>query len=144
MLAILTIWLRLISCQCLELNQNSNSPTHSWLIYGSGIRLMEWICLRIQNIDLGQGQLFVRGGWNRRPNWASLRCWQIYFTGIDCVDLDAIPLSYHRGDNIVLYLTAKLFQSCYSHFSFFGLYKYMVVIISGYHVCADAFLCQLT
>ena len=29
MLAILTIWLRLISCQCLELNQNSNSPTHS-------------------------------------------------------------------------------------------------------------------
>ncbi len=29
MLAILTIWLCLISDQCLELNQNGNSPTHS-------------------------------------------------------------------------------------------------------------------
>ncbi len=29
MLAILTIWLCLISGQCLELNQNGNSPTHS-------------------------------------------------------------------------------------------------------------------
>jgi integron integrase len=32
------------------------------LIYGSGIRLMECIRLRIQDIDFGQGQLFVRSG----------------------------------------------------------------------------------
>lgn len=32
------------------------------LIYGSGIRLMECIRLRIQDIDFGQGQLFIRGG----------------------------------------------------------------------------------
>jgi integron integrase len=32
------------------------------LIYGSGIRLMECIRLRIQDLDFGQGQLFVRGG----------------------------------------------------------------------------------
>ena len=32
------------------------------LIYGSGIRLMECIRLRIQDIDFGQGQLFVRAG----------------------------------------------------------------------------------
>lgn len=32
------------------------------LIYGSGIRLMECIRLRIQDLDFGQGQLFIRGG----------------------------------------------------------------------------------
>ncbi len=32
------------------------------LIYGSGIRLMECIRLRIQDIDFGQNQLFVRSG----------------------------------------------------------------------------------
>jgi integron integrase len=32
------------------------------LIYGSGIRLMDCIRLRIQDIDFGQGQIFVRGG----------------------------------------------------------------------------------
>jgi integron integrase len=32
------------------------------LIYASGIRLMECIRLRIQDVDFGQGQLFVRGG----------------------------------------------------------------------------------
>lgn len=32
------------------------------LIYGSGIRLMECIRLRIQDVDFGQGQIFVRGG----------------------------------------------------------------------------------
>jgi len=32
------------------------------LIYGTGIRLMECIRLRIQDIDFGQGQLFIRSG----------------------------------------------------------------------------------
>ncbi len=32
------------------------------LIYGSGIRLMECIRLRIQDIDFGQGQLLNRSG----------------------------------------------------------------------------------
>lgn len=32
------------------------------LIYGSGLRLMECIRLRIKDIDFGQNQLFVRGG----------------------------------------------------------------------------------
>ncbi len=32
------------------------------LIYGSGIRLMECIRLRIQDIDFGQRQLFIRSG----------------------------------------------------------------------------------
>ncbi len=32
------------------------------LIYGSGIRLMECIRLRIQDIDFGQGNLFIRSG----------------------------------------------------------------------------------
>jgi integron integrase len=32
------------------------------LIYGSGIRLMECIRLRIQDVDFGQGQIFVRAG----------------------------------------------------------------------------------
>lgn len=32
------------------------------LIYGTGIRLMECIRLRIQDIDFGQSQIFVRGG----------------------------------------------------------------------------------
>ena len=32
------------------------------LIYGSGIRLMECIRLRIQDVDFGQGQIYVRDG----------------------------------------------------------------------------------
>nr|WP_320014867.1 tyrosine-type recombinase/integrase [uncultured Desulfobacter sp.] len=32
------------------------------LIYGSGIRLMECIRLRIQDMDFGQGQIYVRDG----------------------------------------------------------------------------------
>jgi len=32
------------------------------LIYGSGIRLMECIRLRIQDVDFGQGKLFIRSG----------------------------------------------------------------------------------
>lgn len=32
------------------------------LIYGSGIRLMECIRLRIQDVDFGQGQIFIRSG----------------------------------------------------------------------------------
>lgn len=32
------------------------------LIYGSGIRLMECIRMRIQDVDFGQGQIFVRSG----------------------------------------------------------------------------------
>ncbi len=32
------------------------------LIYGSGLRLMECIRLRIKDVDFGQSQLFVRGG----------------------------------------------------------------------------------
>ncbi|MEA3467298.1 MAG: tyrosine-type recombinase/integrase [Thermodesulfobacteriota bacterium] len=32
------------------------------LIYGSGIRLMECIRLRIQNLDFGQGNIFIRSG----------------------------------------------------------------------------------
>ena len=32
------------------------------LIYGSGIRLMECIRLRIQDVDFGQGQIYVRNG----------------------------------------------------------------------------------
>ncbi len=32
------------------------------LMYGSGMRLMECIRLRIQDIDFGQGKIFVRGG----------------------------------------------------------------------------------
>lgn len=32
------------------------------LIYGSGLRLMECIRLRIQDLDFGQGKVFVRGG----------------------------------------------------------------------------------
>lgn len=32
------------------------------LIYGSGMRLMECIRLRIQDLDFGQGNLFIRGG----------------------------------------------------------------------------------
>lgn len=32
------------------------------LIYGSGMRLMECIRLRIQDVDFGQGQLFIRSG----------------------------------------------------------------------------------
>lgn len=32
------------------------------ILYGSGLRLMECIRLRIQDVDLGQGLLFVRGG----------------------------------------------------------------------------------
>jgi len=32
------------------------------LIYGSGMRLMECIRLRVQDIDFGQGLIFVRGG----------------------------------------------------------------------------------
>lgn len=36
------------------------------LIYGSGIRLMECIRLRIQDLDFGQGKLFIRGGKGRK------------------------------------------------------------------------------
>ncbi|MEC4678607.1 MAG: tyrosine-type recombinase/integrase, partial [Nitrospirota bacterium] len=32
------------------------------LLYGSGLRLMECIRLRIQDIDFGQNKIFVRGG----------------------------------------------------------------------------------
>lgn len=32
------------------------------LIYGSGMRLMECIRLRLQDVDFGQGQLFIRSG----------------------------------------------------------------------------------
>lgn len=32
------------------------------LIYGSGMRLMECIRLRIQDVDFGQGQIFIRAG----------------------------------------------------------------------------------
>ncbi len=32
------------------------------LIYGSGLRLMECIRLRIHDIDMGQEKVFVRGG----------------------------------------------------------------------------------
>jgi len=32
------------------------------LIYGSGMRLMECIRLRIQDIDFGQGNIFIRSG----------------------------------------------------------------------------------
>ena len=32
------------------------------LLYGGGLRLMESMRLRIQDIDFGQGRIFVRGG----------------------------------------------------------------------------------
>ncbi len=32
------------------------------MIYGSGMRLMECIRLRIQDVDFGQGKIFIRGG----------------------------------------------------------------------------------
>lgn len=32
------------------------------LIYGSGLRLMECVRLRIQDVDFGQGKIFIRGG----------------------------------------------------------------------------------
>lgn len=32
------------------------------LIYGSGMRLMECVRLRIQDVDFGQGNIFIRGG----------------------------------------------------------------------------------
>jgi integron integrase len=32
------------------------------IMYGSGLRLMECVRLRIQDVDLGQGRIFVRGG----------------------------------------------------------------------------------
>lgn len=44
---------------------NEMSGTHllmAKLIYGSGIRLMECIRLRIQDLDFGQGNIFIRSG----------------------------------------------------------------------------------
>lgn len=41
------------------------SGTHrlmAQLLYGCGLRLMECIRLRVQDVDFGQGQVFVRGG----------------------------------------------------------------------------------
>jgi len=32
------------------------------LLYGGGLRLLECIRLRIQEIDFGQGLIFIRGG----------------------------------------------------------------------------------
>jgi len=32
------------------------------LLYGSGLRLMECLRLRVQDIDFGQNLIFVRGG----------------------------------------------------------------------------------
>jgi site-specific recombinase XerD len=44
------------------------------LIYGSGIRLMECIRFRIQDLDFGQGQLFVRGGKGGKDRVTFLPC----------------------------------------------------------------------
>jgi integron integrase len=34
----------------------------AWLLYGSGLRLMECLALRVKDVDLDRGQLMVRGG----------------------------------------------------------------------------------
>lgn len=44
------------------------------LIYGSGIRLMECIRLRIQDIDFGQRQIFVRNGKGGKDRTTYLPC----------------------------------------------------------------------
>jgi site-specific recombinase XerD len=37
------------------------------LLYGGGLRLMECIRLRVQDVDFCQGLIFVRGGLSRNP-----------------------------------------------------------------------------
>jgi len=47
---------------CLLLRMEGTHLLMAKLLYGSGLRLMECIRLRIQDLDFGQGKIFVRGG----------------------------------------------------------------------------------
>ncbi len=54
-----------LTCEEVESIFSQMKGTHllmARLIYGSGMRLMECIRLRIQDLDFGQGNLFIRGG----------------------------------------------------------------------------------
>src|SRR3954465_2272183 len=42
------------------------------LMYGSGLRLMECCRLRVKDVDLGRGQLTVRGGKGDKDRWVML------------------------------------------------------------------------
>ena len=48
--------------QCLLAAMEGKPALMAKLLYGSGLRLMECIRLRIQDIDFGQNLIFVRGG----------------------------------------------------------------------------------
>jgi integron integrase len=48
--------------QQLLLNVEGTHRLMTQLLYGCGLRLMECIRLRIQDVDFGQGRIFVRGG----------------------------------------------------------------------------------
>ncbi len=48
--------------QALLNKMNGTHALMSKLLYGSGLRLMECIRLRIQDVDFGQNKIFVRGG----------------------------------------------------------------------------------
>ena len=43
-------------------NMDGTHALMAKLIYGSGMRLMECVRLRIQDVDFGQGNIFIRGG----------------------------------------------------------------------------------
>ena len=43
-------------------NMDGTHRLMAQLLYGCGLRLMECIRLRVQDVDLGQGRVFVRGG----------------------------------------------------------------------------------
>ena len=43
-------------------NMEGSHALMAKLIYGSGMRLMECVRLRIQDVDFGQGNIFIRGG----------------------------------------------------------------------------------
>jgi integron integrase len=54
-----------LTCQEVEQLLSQMNGTHllmAKLIYGSGMRLMECIRLRVQDLDFGQGNIFIRGG----------------------------------------------------------------------------------
>jgi len=41
---------------------NFRAPAGSWPRYGAGLRLREWLKLRVKDIDFGYGQIVVRDG----------------------------------------------------------------------------------
>ncbi len=47
---------------CVLLHMEGTHRLMAKLLYGCGLRLMECIRLRIQDLDFGQGRIFVRGG----------------------------------------------------------------------------------